>query len=58
MERKFGPLAAIEPKKGFLLDELALVAVEGQRVRFDLLAGQMDIARDEASHYLPQSPLR
>ena len=58
MERKIGPLVAIEAKKGLLLDELLLVVVDGRRVRFDLLAGQMESARDEASHYLPQSPLR
>jgi hypothetical protein len=47
---KIGPLVAIEPKKGLLLDELLLVVGDGRRVRFDLLAGQMDSARDEASH--------
>ena len=50
VERKIGPWVAIEPKKGLLLDELLLVVVDGRRVRFDLRAGQMETARDEASH--------
>ena len=53
MEHKIGPLIAIQPKRGLLLDELLLVVGDGRKVRFDLLAGQMDSAREEASHYRP-----
>jgi hypothetical protein len=55
VERKIGPLVAIEPKKGFLLDELVLVGADGLRVTFDLLAGQFENARDEAIRYPPRS---
>jgi hypothetical protein len=44
VERKIGPLVAIESKKGFLVDELVLVTADGRRVRFDLLSGQMERA--------------
>ena len=57
VERKITPLVAIEPRKGLLLDELVLVAVDGLRVRFDLLAGQMESARGEARRYSPPSPV-
>ena len=53
VEHKIGPLIAIQPKRGLLLDELLLVVGDGRKVRFDLLAGQMDSAREEASHYRP-----
>ena len=53
VERQFGPLAAFEPRRGFLLDQLVLVGADGQRIRFDLLAGQMDFARRAA-----QAPAR
>jgi hypothetical protein len=51
VERRVGPLLSIEPKKGFLLDELVLVAADGLRIRFDLLAGQIESAREEATHH-------
>jgi hypothetical protein len=48
VERQIGPLIAIEARKGFLVDELVLAAVDGRRIRFDLLVGQMDNAREAA----------
>jgi hypothetical protein len=51
MEKEIGPFIAIEPKRGFLVDGLVLVGVDGQRTRFDLLAGQLENARDEAVRY-------
>jgi hypothetical protein len=56
VERRIGPLAAIETRRGGLTDELALIGGDGTRVRFDLLAGQMDGARSEAGDLLPQVP--
>lgn len=50
-ERKIGPVSAIEVKKGLLVDSLVLVDACGQRTRFDLLAGQMESARNEAARY-------
>jgi hypothetical protein len=46
--RQLGPLSAIEVRRGLLLDELALLSAEGQRTRFDLLAGQRESASQEA----------
>jgi hypothetical protein len=52
-QRRIGPLAAMQPRKGFLLDELVLVGSDGLRLRFDLLAGQVESAHEEASrHFL------
>jgi hypothetical protein len=48
VEKEIGPIVAIEPKRGFLVDGLVLLGVDGQRTRFDLLAGQLEKARDEA----------
>jgi hypothetical protein len=45
VERKIGPLAAMEATRGLLLDEIALLTADGSRVRFDLLAGQLESAR-------------
>jgi hypothetical protein len=42
--RKIAPLAAYETREKFLLDKLVLVAEQGRRIRFDLLAGQMEEA--------------
>jgi hypothetical protein len=49
--RRIGPVLAIETGKGIVLDEFALIAGDGARIRFDLLAGQLKAAREEASHY-------
>lgn len=51
--RQIGPLLALETRKGLLLDELVLIAADGLRVRFDLLAGQLESARDEARRQSP-----
>jgi hypothetical protein len=40
VEREIAPVASLESRTHFLLDELALVATDGRKVRFDLLAGQ------------------
>jgi len=55
VERKTGPLMAIEAKRGLLVDRLVLVGADGKRIRFDLLAGQVDRARDEAEWFPAQS---
>jgi len=55
VERKIGPLTAVESKRGILLDKLTLVTTDGRRTRFDLLAGQMEQARDEATYYSTHS---
>ena len=39
--RQIGPLHAVETKKGLLLDQLFLIAADGTRWRFGLLAGQL-----------------
>jgi hypothetical protein len=57
IERNIGPVAAIETRRGFLLDELVLVDKDGLRTRFDLLAGQIETARREASQYGSRSPV-
>jgi hypothetical protein len=54
--RRVSPLRAIEAREGFLLDELVLVAVDGARIRFDLLAGQMESAQEVVRGPLPSSP--
>ena len=54
VERRIGPLVAIDAGKGLLLDELALVGADRVRARFSLLAGQMARAR-EASDELASS---
>ncbi len=46
--RRLGPLRAVESRKGILVDELVLISADGLRVRFDLLAGQLSNAREEA----------
>lgn len=45
VERKIGPLVAMEATKGLFVDQIALLAPDGARVRFDLLAGQLETAR-------------
>jgi hypothetical protein len=57
IERKIGPVIAIETRRGLLLDELALVDKAGRRTRFDLLAGQIETARHEASQHGSRSPV-
>lgn len=54
--RRFGPLDALEAKAGLLLDHLVLAAAGGTRVRFDLLAGQIESAREAAGREAPSSP--
>ncbi len=49
VERKIGPFTAMESKRGFLVDHLVVVGADGQRTRFDLLAGQLESARDAAA---------
>jgi hypothetical protein len=49
VQRQIGPLIAIEAKKGLMVDELVLVVADGLRMRFDLLAGQIDDARRETN---------
>lgn len=46
--RRIGPLRAVEARWGLMLDELALDLAGGSRVRFDLPAGQLQNAREEA----------
>jgi hypothetical protein len=50
VERKIGPLVAVESKKGLLVDVLVLVGADGRRIRFDLLSGQMEGARETARY--------
>jgi hypothetical protein len=45
--RRIGSLLAIETAEGLLLDELVLIAKGEPRQRFDLLAGQLERARDQ-----------
>lgn len=54
--RRIGPLAAVEAQAGLLLDQLALTAGEADPIRFDLLAGQMKSAREEARREPSSSP--
>jgi hypothetical protein len=44
VEREIAPLTSVESKKRLLLDELSLITADGRKVRFDLLAGQLDRA--------------
>ena len=53
--RQIGPLRALETRKRLLLDQLVIVTADGSRVRFGMLAGQLESARDEA-HRRSQSP--
>jgi hypothetical protein len=39
----------IETRDALLVDELVLITMNGLRMRFDLLAGQLESARDECS---------
>ena len=50
---QIGPLQNAEVRRGLLVDEIALAAVDGKRVRFDLLAGQLDRARGQAGSASP-----
>ena len=49
VERTIGPLAAIEPAKGLLVDRVILRMADGARVRFDLPAGQLDRIRPDSA---------
>ena len=53
--RQIGPPLAIETSEGLLLDELVLTSAGELRIRFDLLAGQLESARDEARRLSPSS---
>jgi hypothetical protein len=44
--RQIGPLQAVETSEGLLLDQLVLIASDGTRWRFGLLAGQLKRARE------------
>ena len=55
MARQIGPLRALETRKRLLLDQLVIVIADGSRVRFGMLAGELESARDEA-HRRSQSP--
>ena len=55
--RQIGPLDAIEIRRGFLVDELVLGASDGLRKRFDLLAGQLESAREVAKRLAPSTPI-
>ena len=46
--RQIGPLLALETRKRLLQDQLVIVTADGSRVRFGMLAGQLESARDEA----------
>ena len=52
---QIGQPLAIETRKGLLLDELVLTFAGDFRIRFVLLAGQLENARDEASRLSPSS---
>ena len=54
--RQIGPLLAIEAVEGLLLDELVLITKGELRQRFDMLAGQLESARDEVRRRSPSSP--
>jgi len=47
--RQIGPLHSLEARKGFLLDQLVIIAADGTRCRFSLLAGQLESARGAQS---------
>jgi hypothetical protein len=52
---RIGPLKAMEVKKGLLLDQVALSAADGVKVRFDLLAGQFRSARAQVRSVVPST---
>ena len=56
VERDLEPVVAIEARRRLLVDILMLIAADGGRTRFDLLAGQLDRACAEAAHYPTVSP--
>ena len=45
--RQIGPLEAVEASEGLLVDQLVLIAADGTRWRFGLLAGQLRRVREE-----------
>jgi len=51
VDRKIGRVVSLEVRRRVLSDELALAGADGRRIRFDLLAGQMERARAEADRY-------
>lgn len=53
--RPLGPVLALEAGNGLLLDELVLVGTGDERQRFDLLAGQLESARDEVMRRSPST---
>jgi hypothetical protein len=55
--RQIGKLRAMETSKGLVLGDLVLIAADGLRVRFDLLAGQWETACEEARSQSPASPI-
>ena len=55
--RQIGPLGAVEITAGLLLDDLTVVTATGLRKRFDLLAGQLERARDEVKRLSPSTPI-
>jgi hypothetical protein len=57
LARQIGPLAAIEVEDGLLVDELLLITTEGLRIRFDLLAGQLERAREEGKRLSTATPI-
>jgi len=54
--RQIGPLHAVETSEGLLLDQLVLIAADGTRWRFGLLAGQLKNARDDSFRGLLWNP--
>jgi hypothetical protein len=56
--RRTAPLHSSETRKKFLLDKLVLVTGEGRRVRFDLLAGQLDRTSEETGREASSPPLQ
>jgi hypothetical protein len=55
--REIAPLVAIEVESGLLVDELVLVLADGRRNRFDLLAGQLESAREERQRFSRAAPI-
>jgi Domain of unknown function (DUF4126) len=55
VERRVGPFVSIEASKGLLVDKLALLNSDRSRVRFDLLAGQVEQLLAESARYSPPS---
>jgi hypothetical protein len=56
LARPLGTIQGIETRRGLLLDELLVICACASRVRFDLLAGQMQGARDEARRISGPAP--